>query len=445
MKQKLDRVTFRTSRLLDFASKKELTAQTGHRPDAWPLVILKELVDNALDACEDAGVPPEVLVTVDETGITVEDNGPGIPAETVKGVLDFSVRVSSREAYVSPTRGAQGNALKTILAMPLVLDGERGRVDVSARGIRHEITMAVDRLRQEPVIAHEEREDPLVRTGTAIRVHWPDSACSILRESWSRFLQFAGDYAWLNPHLSLRLRWDGREVFDFKATDPRWAKWLPSDPTSPHWYRPENLERLIAAYACHDADRKEDRTVRAFVSEFRGLSASAKQKVVLEETGTARMTLSELMNANGLKEKLLDSMKAHTKNVKPLSLGVIGEAHMRTRAEALGAEMASFQYRRAKGEENGAPWVAETAFIWLGEQRGIEDVKRRFVTGVNWSPGILNPFRELGRFGQSLDSVLEQERVGKDEPVIFLLHMACPRVEYTDRGKSAVVIEDEEE
>ncbi len=51
----LQRVTLRTSRLLDFCSRKELIAQTGHQPEAWPLVALKELVDNALDACEEAG------------------------------------------------------------------------------------------------------------------------------------------------------------------------------------------------------------------------------------------------------------------------------------------------------------------------------------------------------------------------------------------------------
>ncbi len=53
---KLERTTLRTSRLLDFCSRKELIAQTGHQPDAWPLVVLKELVDNALDACEEAEV-----------------------------------------------------------------------------------------------------------------------------------------------------------------------------------------------------------------------------------------------------------------------------------------------------------------------------------------------------------------------------------------------------
>ena len=37
-------------------------------------------------------------------------------------------RVSSREADIAPDRGAQGNALKTLLAMPFALDGNAGRV-----------------------------------------------------------------------------------------------------------------------------------------------------------------------------------------------------------------------------------------------------------------------------------------------------------------------------
>ncbi len=440
----LERTTFRTSRLLDFTSEKELIAQTGHRREAWPLVILKELLDNALDACEDTGIAPEIKVAVDKDGITVADNGPGIPPETVKGVLDFSVRVSSREAYVSPTRGAQGNALKTVVAMPFVLDGERGCVEISARGIRHEIALEVDRIRQEPRIAHEEHKDRLVRNGTSVRVYWPGSASSILEEAKARFLQIADDFAWLNPHLSLSVGW-GNERRSFKATDRAWRKWLPRDPTSPHWYKVEHLERLIAAYIAHDAARNQDRTVRKLVSEFSGLTGSSKQKGVLEATGMSRMNLSELVNGNGLNAEkvatLLEAMKTHTKKVKPLALGVIGKDHLEARCKALGAEMDSFQYRRAKEEIDGVPTVVESAFVWLGESESA----RRLITGVNWSPGIVNPFRELGKFGESLDSVLEQQRIGRDEPGVLLLHMACPRVEYTDRGKSAVVIDGEEE
>src|SRR4051794_5090903 len=166
----LERTTLSTSRLLDFASTKELTAQTGHEPGTWPLVVLKELSDNGLDACEEASIAPEITVTVDASGISVADNGPGLPAETITGALDFAVRVSSREAYVSPTRGAQGNALKTILAMPFVLDGERGRVEIETGGTKYILDFRVDRIRQEPVTNRTQVPSD-VRTGTVVRVH----------------------------------------------------------------------------------------------------------------------------------------------------------------------------------------------------------------------------------------------------------------------------------
>ena len=50
------RETFSTPRLIEFTSIKELTTQTGHGPKDWALVIVKELTDNALDACEEAGI-----------------------------------------------------------------------------------------------------------------------------------------------------------------------------------------------------------------------------------------------------------------------------------------------------------------------------------------------------------------------------------------------------
>src|SRR5215831_4267396 len=105
---KLKREVFTTSRLAEFCSERELINQTGHAVNEWPLVILKELVDNLIDAAEEAGAIPAVSVTVANGKIVVADNGPGIAPKVVKNILDYNVRVSSREAYVSPTRGAQG-------------------------------------------------------------------------------------------------------------------------------------------------------------------------------------------------------------------------------------------------------------------------------------------------------------------------------------------------
>jgi hypothetical protein len=88
---KIERVAFITSRLMEFCTEKELVAQTGHSSYEWPRVVIKELVDNGIDACEEADIAPviKVAITIGKSGrptrIIVEDNGPGIPPETIGG------------------------------------------------------------------------------------------------------------------------------------------------------------------------------------------------------------------------------------------------------------------------------------------------------------------------------------------------------------------------
>jgi hypothetical protein len=351
----LKRATFKTSRLAEFCSRKELVNQTGHHAENWPLVVLKELMDNAIDACEEAGIAPAISINVVDDTIIVADNGPGLPPGTIEGILDYTVRVSSREAYVSPTRGAQGNALKTVLAMPFALDGESGETIVEARGIAHRIVFSIDRIRREPKITHTRQASP-VKTGTKITVRWPDSACSNLDDAWANFLQIADDFTWLNPHLRLFFDWSRPTEDDASLSkwcrgggDAVWTKWRPSDPTSPHWYGKAHLERLMAAYIGYEQERSlAPRTVREFISEFRGLSGTAKQKSVLDAVEASRTSLAAFfgdadhVNANGIAE-LLGALRAHTRPVKPKDIGAIGEENLRARFETGGVAPESFK------------------------------------------------------------------------------------------------------
>jgi hypothetical protein len=101
--KKLTRVPFTVSRLTEFCTRRELVNQTGHDVYEWPLVVLKELTDNALDACEEAEIAPVISIAVKGRSIIITDNGPGIPAKTIDGIIDYNVRVSSREAYCGAT------------------------------------------------------------------------------------------------------------------------------------------------------------------------------------------------------------------------------------------------------------------------------------------------------------------------------------------------------
>ena len=60
----------------------------------------EELIDNALDAAEEAETAPNVGIEVstERCEIIVTDNGPGLPSETIENILDYHSRTSSRSA-----------------------------------------------------------------------------------------------------------------------------------------------------------------------------------------------------------------------------------------------------------------------------------------------------------------------------------------------------------
>ena len=455
---RLQRQTFTTNREMDFFSQKELITQTGHAPAEWPLVFLKEMIDNALDACEEHDITPVVEVIADAESLSVSDNGPGLPEATLAAALDFKVRASNREAYVAPDRGAQGNALKTILPMPSVLN-PGGSVTVEASGKRHIIRFHIDEISQRPMIDHRQAEADT--TGTLVKMQWPadeshgmpswpfpgvklfaptDGRFWLKRSLMSELArELMIGFVMFNPHLTLRVNWFG-ESMTWEATNPAWQKWKPSWPTSPHWYEPRHMRRLIAAYITTDRDNEEDRLISEFIAEFDGLTGSAKRTQVLDACGLRRARLSRFVVDGRLDdiaiERLLGVMQHHSRPVKSKSLGIIGEEHFRTRFDELGMDPESFGYQKMLAKE-GLPQVLETAFAYRGNGAAKE---RLIYAGANWSAAISNPFRTFGTSGEGLEAVLREQRIGGSEPIVFSLHAAHPRIEYTDRGKSALVI-----
>jgi hypothetical protein len=292
----------------------------------------------------------------------------------------------------------------------------------------------------------------------------PDSARSILQQAKPRFAQIADDYGWLNPHLALTVEWDDERLIDIAASNPDWRKWGPSEPTSAHWYDAERLNRYMAAHVARDEDRGYRRTVREFISEFRGLGRSPKQKLVLDEIGASRISLADFVgdgrDARPARQ-LLAAMKTHTRPIKPRDLGVIGQEHLRTRCLLAGVNEKTFRYKSVIGETaDGLPTVIETAFGWCpgtaesdvefddepdldSDRRIIADLdpERRIIAGVNWSPSLGgNPFRDFGRTGEGLEKLLADQRATADEPIVFVVHLASPRVQFSDRGKTSLIL-----
>ncbi|HEX7602273.1 MAG TPA: hypothetical protein VF316_11735 [Polyangiaceae bacterium] len=372
------------------------------------------------------------------------------------------MRVSSREAYCSPTRGAQGNALKTLIGIPYVVDPRHGRLVVTSNGVARSVACRLNAVSQK--LEFEVEKSLLIRPvktsdlyKSVVRVEWAPLpgglwpfSTSRPATSWrGRIEALVRGYALFNPNVGIRLDWFG-ERLEYVATDAKWVKWQPNQPMSPHWFDRARMERLIGAYINDERENGgASRTVAAFLAEFDGLKRSAKQAAVIERAGLKRTQLSDLASGGTMRsvliDKLLAAMKEMTKPVNPSRLGQIGRAHFEKRLREFGCKPESIVYKAIKRIAGGVPSVVESAF-GVGESALAPldtGERRRIHPGVNWSPGIKNPFRAFGATGEGLEGLLERLFVGAREPVVFALHLASPRVQYSDRGKSSIVMSED--
>ena len=76
------------------------------------LTTIKEAVDNSLDACEEAGIVPEIWVHIEQTGkdrykVGVQDNGPGILKKQIPLIFG-KLLYGSKFHRLRQSRGQQG-------------------------------------------------------------------------------------------------------------------------------------------------------------------------------------------------------------------------------------------------------------------------------------------------------------------------------------------------
>src|SRR5262249_33574001 len=208
-------------------------------------------------------------------------------------------------------------------------------------GVLHHVNVSLDRLAQQPHIEHTQ-EKSVVKNGSVVRLHWPEIASSLTGDGFFDFYNaepLLAGFACFNPHAKFCLTRPDEDLFETEVAAPGWEKWRPDRPTSPHWYSAERLQGLIAALITEERRGRPAVTVRAFVSQFAGLSSSAKQRRVCEAAGLKRAWLHDLVRGNDLDrdacQRLLSTMQAAVKPIKPRALGVLGEAHFVSSMECL--------------------------------------------------------------------------------------------------------------
>ena len=191
------------------------------------LTAVKEAVDNSLDACEEAGILPEISVEISQTGenrfrMAVEDNGPGI-IESQIGKVFGKLLYGSKFHKLSQTRGQQGIGISAAGMYGQLTTGKPVRI-LSRTGKRkaaHEFLLTIDTARNKPDIHESSAADWDKAHGTRVEIEMEARYQKGVR-SVDMYLK---QTAIANPHLTLHYTDPGGE----QVTYERNSKDLPPE------------------------------------------------------------------------------------------------------------------------------------------------------------------------------------------------------------------------
>ena len=243
-------------------------------PQKALLTAIKEAVDNSLDACEEAGILPDLVVEISESGegrfrIAVEDNGPGIVRAQIPKIFG-KLLYGSKFHRLKQQRGQQGIGISAAGMYGVLTTGKPVRVlsRVGPRKPAHLFEIAIDTQKNAPVIHKDVEIEWEKNHGTRVEIE--------LEAVYKKGRRSVDDYieqtALSNPHVSLRYVPPKEDALVFE----RVTRELPpeSREIKPH---PYGVELGILMRMLKDTDARTLRS--ALTQEFARVSSATAEAI----------------------------------------------------------------------------------------------------------------------------------------------------------------------
>jgi len=400
------------------------------------MTAVKEAVDNALDACEEARIMPEVnveLIQLSETRfrMIVEDNGPGIIKAQVPKIF-AKLLYGSKFHKLSATRGQQGIGISAAVLYGQLTTGKPATIlsKTEKNKLAYQIKLKIDTQTNSPDIisdkelAWEEKEH-----GTRIEIDF-EGSYNKGRQSVDEYLK---ETAIVNPHITII--YTNPEAI--QLIFPRATEELPPEPTEikPHPYGVE-LGRLMKMLQLTEA-----KTLQQFLTDefVRVGSGTAKQicenSALLPKTSPKKISREMVENLyNGIQK---------TKIIAPPTdcISPIGEEALE---KGLRKEINAEFYcatTRPPSVYRGNPFIIEAGLAYGGEQAGDKSIRiMRFANRVpllyqQGACAITNAIQTTSWRSYGLQQSKNSLPIG---PCSVVVHMTSVWVPFTSESKEAL-------
>jgi DNA topoisomerase-6 subunit B len=131
------------------------------------ITAVKEAVDNALDACEEARILPDIVVKINKLDnnkdileLEVEDNGPGIPRGSIEKVFG-QLLFGSRFHAIRQSRGQQGIGITGVVMYSQLTTGDPTHVEskIAKEATAVSVDIGLDTRKNKAIKSNQDRID----------------------------------------------------------------------------------------------------------------------------------------------------------------------------------------------------------------------------------------------------------------------------------------------
>ncbi len=246
------------------------------------LTTVREAVDNSLDACEEAGVVPDLFIEVkainpDQHVVIVRDNGPGIVREQLPKIFARLLYGSKFHAR-KQTRGQQGIGISAAGMYGNLTTGKPMRVisRTSRRKPAIELFLAIDMAKNQPMVKKEVEIEVDWAHGTQVQIELEGT----YKKGKHSIDSFLDQVSLANPHVRIEYI---NPVDEEPVIWDRVSKSLPESPREilphPHGVElgilmqmmKETSARTVSGFMCQEFCRVTPNVVRKFSDETEGL------------------------------------------------------------------------------------------------------------------------------------------------------------------------------
>ena len=332
------------------------------------LTAIKEAVDNSLDACEEAGILPEVIIEVKDLGrdrflIVVQDNGPGIVKKQIPNIFG-KLLYGSKFHRLKMSRGQQGIGISAAGMYGMLTTGKP--VEIISRTHQskpaHHFRLQIDTKKNKPEVISDQETEWEAEHGTRVSIE--------LEGKHTRGKQSVDEYlrqtAVANPHVRLIYREPGGETITYERSIDE----LPAhtQEIKPHPYGVE----LGVLQAMLKESRA--RNLTGFLQhEFSRVSNRIAEEICAHADLSPTMFVSRMSHADI--EKLLEGI-AKTKIMNPPTSCVapIGEEQLIQGLQSVVPADFYASTTRPPAVYRGNPFIIEAALAYGGS--GQEAMRR---------------------------------------------------------------------